>query len=93
MNHDIEAKAVGLASIKKWASVAEAFPPVAAALVDTARLQRQIEELTAHMKLESAQMRVVSEPRQVHFAGVESSSFKGAAQERSMSPELSRGHN
>jgi len=60
MNHDIKAGAVGLASMKKWATVAEAFSPVAAAQVDTARVQRQIEELTA--KLESTHMRVVSEP-------------------------------
>jgi len=89
MNHDIEAGAVGLASMKKWAFVAEAYPPVAAAQVDPTRLQRKIEELTA--KLESTHIRVVSEPRQVHFVGVESSSSRGATRERSMSPELSPG--
>jgi len=57
MNHDIEPGAVAIASIKKWAIVDEFFPPVASAQVDTAKLQRQIEELSA--KLESTQVRVV----------------------------------
>jgi len=47
MNHDIEEGVVGLATIKKWALVAESFQPVATVSMDTARLQRQIEELSA----------------------------------------------
>jgi len=62
MNHDIEEDfTLGMATIRKWANVAETFQPIAPVSVDTARLQRQIEELSA--KLESTQMRVVSEPR------------------------------
>jgi len=55
MNHDIEPGVVGLASIKRWSAVAENFLPVAAVNIDTARLQRQIDELSA--KMESTQMR------------------------------------
>jgi len=61
MNHDIEEGLEGLATIKKWALVSESFQPVSSPSVDTARLQRQIEELSA--KLEHTQMRVVSEQR------------------------------
>jgi len=59
MNHDIKLGEVGIPSIEKWALLAVLFPPVASAQVDTAKLQRQIEELSA--KLESTQMRVMSE--------------------------------
>jgi len=58
-NHDIEPGNAGLASLKKWSLVAEFFLPVMHANADTARLQRQIEDLSA--KLERTQMRVVSE--------------------------------
>jgi len=56
-NHDIEAGAAGLASIKKWSAVAESFLPTVFAGADNARLTRQIEDLSA--KLESTQMRLV----------------------------------
>jgi len=59
-NHDIEPGAAGLAFIKKWSLVAESFLPVMHANADMARLQRQIEHLSA--KLEKTQMRVVNDP-------------------------------
>jgi len=59
MNHDIEEGLEGLTTIKKWSQVAESFQPVALASVDTARLQRQIEKLSA--KLKNTRMQVVSE--------------------------------
>jgi len=66
-NHDIEGGAAGLAAVKKWSLVAETFLPVVQAGTNTARLHRQIEDLSA--KLERTQMRVVNEPtrRGVHF--------------------------
>jgi len=91
MNHDIKLGEVGIPSIEKWALLAVLFPPVASAQVDTAKLQRQIEELSA--KLESIQMRVVSEPRNVQFANIEQSSSRGVARERSISPKTARGRN
>jgi len=45
-NHDIEDGIAGMATIRKWALVAELFSQVPMS-VDTARLQRQIEELSA----------------------------------------------
>jgi len=53
-NPDIEAEAAGLVLVKKWSLVAESFLPVGQVIADNARLQRQIEELSA--KLESTQM-------------------------------------
>jgi len=61
MNHNIEEGNEGLATIKRWALVSESFQPAASTGVDIAKLQRQIEELSA--KLEHTQMRVVSEQR------------------------------
>jgi len=58
-NHDIEAGVVGFACIKQWAHVAESFLPATQASIDTARLQRQIRDLSA--KLETTQMRVINE--------------------------------
>jgi len=58
-NHDIELGAARLASVKKWSLVAESFLPAVHANANNARLQRQIEELSA--KLESTQMRLVNE--------------------------------
>jgi len=60
MHHDIPDSALGLAAIKKWAMVTKSFQTVGVS-IDTAKLQRQIEELSA--KLESTQMRAVSENR------------------------------
>jgi len=91
LNDDIEPGVVGLASINKWSVVAENFPPVAAVLVDSARLQRQIEEFLT--KLESTQMWVVSERQQVQFTEAESPSSRGVTRERSMSPESPQGRN
>jgi len=90
-NHDIELGAVGLASVKKWSFVAESFLPATQSNTDTARLQKQIEELYA--KLESTQMRVVNEPstsrKAVQFE--ESEEAQAMATSRTSSPEQSRG--
>jgi len=89
-NHDIKAGAVGLASIKKWAQVAESFFPATQASIDTARLQRQIEDLSA--KLESTQMRVIIEPtswKAVQFKGEGQSGAQAMAAFRTSSHEQS----
>jgi len=89
-NQDIESGSIRLASVKKWSLVAESFLPATQASRDTARLQRQIEELSA--KLESMQMRVVNEPttsrKAVQFG--ESGGAQGGSS-RTASPEHSRG--
>jgi len=61
MHHDIPDGALCMASIKKWAMIAEKFQPVGPVKMDTLRLQHQIEELSA--KLVNTQMWVVSERR------------------------------
>jgi len=61
VNHDIEASPKGLMTIKKYAIVEESFQQAVPVGVDTARLQRRIEEVSAG--LENTQMRVVSESR------------------------------
>jgi len=65
-NHYIEAGQQGMVTIKKWALVAEYFQQTVPVVIATARLQRQIEELSA--RLENAQIRVVTESRKTdHF--------------------------
>jgi len=90
-NHDIEPRAAGLASIKKWSLVAESFLPVMHANADTARLQRQIEDLWA--KLEMTQMRVVNEPsmsrKAVQFGDDEEAQTMPTS--RAGSPEQNKG--
>jgi len=88
MNHDIEAGALGMSSIRKWAVVAESFQPNAPVSVDTVRLQHQIEELSA--RLESTQLRVVTEPRKtVQFD--EPNKEESLSRSREQSPEPYRG--
>jgi len=90
-NHDIEPGAAGLPSVKKWSLVAESFLPAVHINADTARLQRQIEELSA--KLENTQMRVVNEPSMSRKA-VEFEDGEGAqamTTSRTASPEQNRG--
>jgi len=84
MNHDIEAGALGMSMIPKWALVAESFQPTAPISVDTARLQRQIEELST--RLESTQLRVVTEPKKmVQFD--EPNKEESLSRSREQSPE------
>jgi len=67
INHDIEFGEEGFVSIKKWSLITEVFQPVPVS-VDTAKLQRQIEELSA--KLETIQLRVVPDQRKkIQFKG------------------------
>jgi len=90
-NHDIEPKAVCIASVKKWSLVAKLFLPATQANIDTARLQKQIKELSA--KLESTQMRVVNEPstlkKAVQFEDSEGAQAMAAS--RTSSPEQNKG--
>jgi len=90
-NHDIEAKAASLASIKKWGLVAESFLTAVHANADNARLQRQIKELSA--KLESNQMRLVNElnspKKAVQFEDDEEA--QATSSSRTASPKQSRG--
>jgi len=90
-NHDIEAGAAGLASVKKWSLVAEAFLPVGPVNADYARLQRQIEELSA--KLESTQMRLVNESNTPRKAVLfeDSEEAQATSSSRMASPKQSRG--
>jgi len=90
-NYDIKPGAAGLPSVKKWSLLAESFLLAGHANADTARLQRQIEELSA--KLESTQMRVVNEPsmsrKAVHFDGGEEA--QAMTTSRTVSPEQNGG--
>jgi len=87
-NHDIEQRAAGLTSVKKWSLVAESFLPAVHTNADTARLQKLIEELSA--KLERKQMRIVNEPsmsrKGVQFEGGEEA--QAMTTSRTASPEM-----
>jgi len=89
-NHDIEAGAAGLASIKKWSLVAKTFLPVGPVNADNARLQRQIEKLS--VKLESTQMRLVNESNTPRKAVLfeDNKEAQATSSSRTASPEQSR---
>jgi len=89
-NHDIDVGAAGLASIKKWSAVAETFGLSGYASADTARLQRQIEDLTA--KLESTQMRWVdtNTPGTADLSD-DNEEAERPASSRNVTPERNRG--